>query len=84
MPPRKREEVTTEVEAPKASPFQFPIEPGRLYNLVVNGQFLPNYELIEVQRDLWVFRGALQASPQTEIVGIPYHAIERIGLVGQR
>lgn len=69
---------------PDAHKFKFSFEPGSVFNLVVNGQFLPSYELIEIQGNLWVFRGSVLASPQTEVVGIPYHAIERIGLVGQR
>lgn len=78
MPPAQKK-----VE-PQARPFMFSFEPGQIFNLVVNGQFLPAYELLEKQGDLWVFRGSVQASPQTEVVGIPYHAIERIGLVNQR
>lgn len=69
---------------PDAYKFKFSFEPGQIFHLVVNGQFLPNYELIEIQGNLWVFRGNTLVSPQTEIVGIPYHSIERIGLVGQR
>lgn len=69
---------------PEARPFKFSFEPGEIFNLVVNGQLLPAYELLEKQADLWVFRANTQVSPQTEVVGIPFRAIERIGLVGQR
>lgn len=72
MPPAQKKET------------KFSFEPGRVFSLVVNGQLLPNYELLEKQGDLWVFRASTHASPQTEVVGIPYHAIERIGLVDQR
>lgn len=78
MPPAQKK------AEPEARPFKFSFEPGEIFNLVVNGQFLPSYELIEIQSNLWVFRGSVQASPQTEVVGIPFHAIERIGPVNQR
>jgi len=54
---------------------------GQLCHLVINGQTLQNYELLDEDGEYLKFRANVQMSPQTGIVLIPKHAIERIGLV---
>lgn len=76
MPPAKRE-FSMPVE-------QFPLEVGQLCNVVANGNLMPNYELLHKTDSYLTFRGDLRVSPQCEIVIVPWHAIERIGLVGVR
>lgn len=53
---------------------------GTLCHLVVNGQTLQYYELLDEDGEYLKFRANVQLSPQTEEVLIPRHAIERIGL----
>lgn len=57
---------------------------GQLCNLVVNGQTLPSYEYLGTDGIFLKFRANVQFSPQTELVLIPFHAVERVGLVGVR
>lgn len=53
---------------------------GDIVHLVINGQTLQYYQLLDEDAEYLKFKANVQMSPQTEEVLIPKHAIERIGL----
>jgi len=91
MPPRKRltddsiiqSDVTVPGRESRDVPIAF-LREGQIVNLVTGGRTLTGYEVLGLDDRFIKFRGNMTVAPQTEIVLIPWHQVEAIGLTDER
>lgn len=86
MPPRKRTETDepTAMADPDWNPPKAFLREGQIVNLVSGGRTLTGYEVLGIDDRFIKFRGNMTIAPQTEIVLIPWHQVEAIGLTDER